>query len=182
MKKSIIILILLMITPILGFLSACGHAQAGGKESPEEVLIKYLKAIYSNNLQKTYRYISKTDTNIISRDEFINQNTLDDPFAQEMAKVINSLRNYKINETKIDADSAIVDVTIIAPDMSTVLGEIFGPFYGPKDMKHPEEAMRHMLRQYLKEADVPMIEERGTFTLVKEEGKWKIVLNLKNEN
>ncbi|MHC4182664.1 MAG: nuclear transport factor 2 family protein [Planctomycetota bacterium] len=172
MKKYIIILILLAIMPVLGF----------GKENPEDVLIKYFKSLYSNNLKKTYNYISKTDKNTISRNEFINQNTLDDPFAQEMAKMINSSRNYKINETKIDADSAIVDITIIAPDMSKVLGEIFGPFHGPKDMKNPQEAMRHMLRQYLKKADVPMIEERGNLTLVKEEGKWKVLLNLKNEN
>ncbi len=168
MKKHIIILILLTITPVLGF----------GKENPEDVLIKYLKSLYSNNLKKTYNYISKTDKNTISRNEFISQNTLDDPFAQEMAKIINSSRNYKINETKIDADSAIVDITTTAPDMPKVLGEIFGPFHGPKDMKNPQEAMRHMLRQYLKKADVPMIEERGDFTLVKEEGKWKVLLNL----
>ncbi len=168
MKKHIIILILLTITPVLGF----------GKENPEDVLIKYLKSLYSNNLKKTYNYISKTDKNTINRNEFISQNTLDDPFAQEMAKMINSSRNYKINETKIDADSAIVDITTTAPDMPKVLGEIFGPFHGPKDMKNPQEAMRHMLRQYLKKADVPMIEERGDFTLVKEEGKWKVLLNL----
>lgn len=161
-----------MIMPVLGF----------GNESPEDVLIQYLKALYSNNLKKTYTYISKTDKNIISRNEFIDQNTLEGSFAQEMAKMINSLRNYKINETKIDTDNAIVDVTITAPDMSKVLGEIFGAFYRPKDMKHPEETMRHMLRQYLKKADVPMIGDRGTFILVKEEGKWKILLNLKNEN
>lgn len=169
MKKYItLILFLLIIISVLGF----------GNKSPEEVLIKYLKSLYSNNLKKTYNYISKVDKNTINRNEFIGQNTLDDHFAQEMAKVINSLRSYKINETKIDADSAIVDVTIIAPDMSKVLGEIFGPFHGPKDMENPQEAMRHMLRQYLKKADVPMIEERGDFTLVKEEGKWKVLLNL----
>ena len=172
MKKYIIILILLTITPVLGF----------GKENPEDVLIKYLKSLYSNNLKKTYNSISKTDKNTINRNEFISQNTLDDPFAQEMAKMINSSRNYKINETKIDADSAIVDITTTAPDMPKVLGEIFGPFHGPKDMKNPQEAMRHMLRQYLKKADVPTIEERGNFTLVKEEGKWKVLLNLKDKN
>ncbi len=85
--------------------------------------------------RKTYNYISKVDKNTIGRNGFIGQNILDDPFAQEMAKVINSLRSYKINETKIDADSAIVDVTIIAPDMSKVLEEIFGPSIAQKIWK-----------------------------------------------
>ncbi len=64
--------------------------------------------------------------------------------------------------------------------MSKVLAEIFGPFHGPKDMEDPQEAARHMLRQYLKKADVPMVEERGNFTLVKEEDKWKVLLDPEN--
>ncbi len=47
-------------------------------------------------------------------------------------------------------------------------------------MKDPQAAARHMLRQYLKKADVPMVEERGNFTLVKEEGKWKVLLDPEN--
>ena len=65
--------------------------------------------------------------------------------------------------------------------MSKVMGEIFGPFHGPKSMKNPQEAARYMLQQYLKKGNVPMVEERGTFSLVKEEGKWKVLLNLKNK-
>lgn len=173
MRKLItLILILIIIIPIFGF----------WKNTPESVLIKYLKALYSNNLQKTYNYISKEDKDTISRKEFIKQNSLDDPFLQEMAKTIFSLSKYEIIETKISEDNAIVDITITAPDMPRVLGEIFGPFQGRKDMKNPEEAMRHMLRQYLKEGDVPMIEERGNFKLVKEDGKWKVLLNLKNKD
>ena len=98
-----------------------------------------------------------------------------------MAKTIYSLSKYEINETRINEDNAIVDITVTAPDMPRVLAEIFGPFHGPKDMKNPQEATRHMLRQYLKKGDVPMVEERGNFTLVKEEGKWKVLLNLKNK-
>jgi hypothetical protein len=47
-------------------------------------------------------------------------------------------------------------------------------------MKDPQAAARHMLRQYLKKADVPMVEERGNFTLVKEEGRWKVLLDPEN--
>ena len=45
-------------------------------------------------------------------------------------------------------------------------------------MKNPEEAMRHMLKQFLKKGDVPMAKDTRKFTLVKEDGKWKILLNL----
>lgn len=173
MKKYItLILILLIIIPVFGF----------GKETPENVLIKFLKALYSNNLKKTYNYISKVDKSTISRSEFIELNSINDPFRQEMAKITSSLNKYEVNETKIYEDNAIVNITVTKPNMPKVYAEIFGPFYGPKDMKNPQEAARHMLRQYLKKADVPMIEERGNFTLVKEEGKWKILLNLKNKD
>ena len=171
-KNRAIILILLITIPIFGF----------GKESPDKVLIKYLKTLYSNNLEKTYSYISKSDKNTISRKDFIKQNSLDDPFIQEIAKTASSLRKYDINETKIDEDNATVDITATAPDMPKVLGEIFGPFHGPKDMANPREATRHMLKQYLKKGNVPMVKERGIFQLVKEEGKWKVLLNLKNDN
>ena len=167
-KLTTIILILLITIPIFGF----------GKEAPDQVLTKYLKSLYSNNLKKTYSYISKADKNTISRNEFINQNSLGDSFTQEIAKTVSSLRKYKINDTIINEDNATVDITVTSPNMSKVMGEIFGPFHGPKSMKNPQEAARYMLQQYLKKGNVPMVEERGTFTLVKEEGKWKVLLNL----
>lgn len=170
-KLTTIILILLITIPIFGF----------GKEAPDQVLTKYLKSLYSNNLKKTYSYISKADKNTISRNEFINQNSLGDSFTQEIAKTVSSLRKYKINDTIINEDNATVDITVTSPDMSKVMGEIFGPFHGPKSMKNPQEAARYMLQQYLKKGNVPMVEERGTFSLVKEEGKWKVLLNLKNK-
>ncbi|MCP4265579.1 MAG: hypothetical protein GY777_08395 [Candidatus Brocadiaceae bacterium] len=54
MKKHwAIVLILLITIPIFGF--------GFGKETPDNILTKYLKALYSNDLKKTYSYISKTD-------------------------------------------------------------------------------------------------------------------------
>ena len=167
-KLTTIILILLITNPVFGF----------GKEAPDQVLTKYLKSLYSNNLKKTYSYLSKADKSTISRIEFIKQNSLDDSFAQEIAKTVSSLRKYKVNETVINKDSASVNITVTSPDMSKVMGEIFGPFHGPKSMENPQEAARFMLKQYLKKGNVPMVEERGTFTLVNEEGRWKVLLNL----
>jgi len=170
-KLTTIILILLITIPVFGF----------GKEAPDQVLTKYLKSLYSNNLKKTYGYISKADKNTISRNEFIRQNSLGDSFTQEIAKTVSSLRKYKVSETIIIEDNATVDITVTSPDMSKVMGEIFGPFHGPKKMKNPQEATRYMLKQYLKKGNVPMVKERGTFTLVKEDGKWKVLLNLANK-
>ena len=138
MKKHWAIVLILIITiPIFGF----------GKETPDKVLTKYLKALYSNNIKKTYSYISKTDKSTISRDDFIKQNSLSDPFIKEIAKTVSSLRKYDINKTEIDKDNATVDITVTAPDMSKVLGEIFGPFHGSKDMANPREATRYMLKR-----------------------------------
>lgn len=170
-KLTTIIFILLLTGPVFGF----------GEDAPDQVLTKYLKSLYSNNLEKTYSYISKADKNTISRIEFIKQNTLGDPFTQEIAKTVSSLRKYKVNETIVNEDNASVDITVTSPDMSKVMGEIFGPFHGSKNMKNPQEAARHMLKQYLKKGNVPMVKERGTFTLVNEKGKWKVLLNLTNK-
>lgn len=171
-KCTTLILLLLIIVPVSGF--------SFWKETPEDVLIKFLKTFYSNNPNKTYNYISKADQDTISREEFIKQNNLDDPFRREMAKITSSLNKYEINGIKTNEDSAVVDIKITKPNMSKVFAAIFGPFHGPKNMKDPQEATRHMLRQYLKKADVPMVEERGNFTLVKEEGKWKVILDPEN--
>ncbi len=170
-KLTTIILILLITGPAFGF----------GKETPDQVLVKYLKSLYSNNLKKTYSYLSKADKSTISRIEFIKQNSLDDSFTQEIAKTVSSLRKYKINETIINKDDASVDITVSSPDMSKVMGEIFGPFHGPKSMKNPQETARYMLKLFLKKGNVPMAEERGTFTLVNEEGRWKVLLELAKE-
>ena len=170
-KLTTIILILLITSPVFGF----------GKEAPGQVLTKYLKSLYSNNLKKTYSYLSKADKSTISRIEFIKQNSLDDSFTQEIAKTVSSLRKYKINETIINKDDASVDITVSSPDMSKVMGEIFGPFHGPKSMKNPQETARYMLKLFLEKGNVPMAEERGTFTLVNEEGRWKVLLGLAKE-
>jgi len=170
-KLTTIILILLITSPVFGF----------GKEAPGQVLTKYLKSLYSNNLKKTYSYLSKADKSTISRIEFIKQNSLDDSFTQEIAKTVSSLRKYKINETIIEKNNASVDITVSSPDMSKVMGEIFGPFHGPKSMKNPQEAARYMLKLFLKKGNVPMAEERGTFTLVNEEGRWKVILGSAKE-
>ena len=170
-KLTTIILVLLITSPVFGF----------GKQTPDRILLKYLKSLYSNNLKETYSYISKADKNTISRNEFIKQNSLDDPFTQEIAKTVSSLRKYKINEATINCNYATVRITVTSPDMSKVMGEIFGPFHGPKSMKNPQEAARYMLKQYLKKGNVPMVKERGTFALVSEEGRWKILLNLTNK-
>ena len=170
-KLTTIILILLITSPVFGF----------GKEAPGQVLTKYLKSLYSNNLKKTYSYLSKADKSTISRIEFIKQNSLDDSFTQEIAKTVSSLRKYKINETIINKDDASVDITVSSPDMSKVMGEIFGPFHGPKSMKNPQETARYMLKLFLKKGNVPMAEERGTFTLVNEEGRWKVILGSAKE-
>ncbi len=170
-KLTTIILILLITSPVFGF----------GKEAPDQVLTKYLKSLYSNNLKKTYSYLSKADKSTISRIEFIKQNSLDDSFTQEIAKTVSSLHKYKINETIIEKNNASVDITVSSPDMSKVMGEIFGPFHGPKSMKNPQEAARYMLKLFLEKGNVPMAEERGTFTLVNEEGRWKVLLGLAKE-
>lgn len=171
-KLTTIIFILLITSPVSGF----------GKATPGQVLVKYLKSLYSNNLKKTYSYLSKTDKGTISRTEFIKQNSLSDPFSQEIAETVSTLREYKVNETVIDKDNASVDITVTSPDMPKVMGEIFGPFHGPKNMKNPQNTARYMLTQYLKKGDVPMVKERGTFALVNEEGKWKVLLNLKQKH
>lgn len=177
LKKSFLrnltttILILLITTPVFGF----------GKKTPDRVLIKYLKSLYSNNLKETYSYISKADKNVISRDEFIKKNSLEDPFVQEIARTVSSLRKYKVNETTINCNYATVRITVTSPDMSKVYGEIFGPFQGLKNMENPQDAARHMLKQFLKKGNVPMVKERGTFTLVSEEGYWKVLLNLEKK-
>ncbi len=167
-KLSTIILILLITSPVFGF----------GKATPDQVLTKYLKSLYSNKLKKTYSYLSQADKGTISRIEFIKQNSIDDPFAREIAETVSTLRKYKINETVTNRDNASVDITVTSPDMPKVMGEIFGPFHGPKSMENPQEAARYMLTQYLEKGDVPMVKERGTFTLVNEEGRWKVRLNL----
>jgi hypothetical protein len=167
-KLSTIILILLLTSPVFGF----------GKRAPGQVLTKYLKSLYSNNLKKTYSYLSKADKGTISRVEFIKRNSLGDPFAQEIAKTVSTLREYKVNKTVINEGHASVNITVTSPDMPKVMGEIFGHFHGSKSMKNPQEAARYMLIQYLKKGDVPMVKERGTFTLVNEEGRWKILLDL----
>ena len=126
-KLTTIILILLITNPVFGF----------GKEAPDQVLTKYLKSLYSNNLKKTYSYLSKADKNTISRIEFIKQNSLGDPFTQEIAKTVSSLRKYKVNETIINEDNATVRYYRNLPGHVQSHGRNIRTFSRPKKHEKP---------------------------------------------
>ncbi len=164
------VVLFLTIIPLLGF----------GNEPPEKVLVKFLKAFYSNNHKKAYTYLSNADKEIIDQEEFTRRNNLKDPFQQEIAKAMCTLSSYEVTKTVIEENCAVAYTTITSPDMPKVLADIFGPFYGIKETNDSREAMRHMLKQYLKKGNVPLVEKSGEFKLIKEEGAWKIILNPKD--
>ncbi len=62
MRKNVtLILILLIIIPVFGF----------WKETPEDVLIKFLKSLYSNNLKKTLFKVNNYEANTYRTNENI---------------------------------------------------------------------------------------------------------------
>jgi len=131
------------------------------KDSPKVVIEKYLDAVRSNNYDKAYSFISKTDTTIIDWLELIKYIKRITP--PKLTKVINLAHRavrQEIVSTSVGGNTAIVKIYSRIPDMEETL----------KVTQNPED-----IKSLLDRGELPMKERLGECTLVVEDDTWKIL-------
>jgi hypothetical protein len=151
MRKFISILFIAMLV-----FTGVSHAQ----ESPRVVVEKYLAAVRSNDYDRAYSFISKTDTTIINWLELIQYVKKITPL--KLTEIIDLAHNavrQEIVSTSVGGNTALVKIHSSIPDMAETL----------RVTQNPED-----IRSLLDRGGLSMKERFGECTLVVEDGDWKI--------
>ncbi|MGQ3683416.1 MAG: hypothetical protein ACUBOA_00065 [Candidatus Loosdrechtia sp.] len=129
-------------------------------DSPVTVVEKYLDAVRNNEYDKAYSFISKTDTTIIRWLELIKY--VKEITPSRLTRIIDLAHNaarQEIGDTSAGSNTAIVKIHSVVPDMEETL----------RITQDPEEI------QFLFEHRAfPVKDKSGEFTLIVEDGEWKI--------
>jgi hypothetical protein len=131
------------------------------KETPEEVIEKYLNAVISNDYQTAYEFISDNNKEIREWLEFLNFVTSIAP--EKLISTIHlahSLTRHQIVQIDLTSDgTAIINVESITPDMEKIL-----------EITHSEDEIKSLYDN----GSLPLKQKQGTFILGKENNLWKI--------
>ncbi len=131
------------------------------KETPEEVIEKYLNAVISNDYQAAYAFISDNNKEIREWLEFLNFVTSIAP--EKLISTIHlahSLTRHQIVQIDLTSDgTAVINVESITPDMEKVL-----------EITHSEDEIKSLYDN----GSLPLKQKQGTFVLGKENNLWKI--------
>jgi hypothetical protein len=131
------------------------------KETPEEVIEKYLNAVISNDYQAAYAFISDNNKEIREWLEFLNFVTSIAP--EKLISTIHlahSLTRHQIVQIDLTSDgTAVINVESISPDMEKIL-----------EITHSEDEIKSLYDN----GSLPLKQKQGTFVLGKENNLWKI--------
>lgn len=137
--------------------------------NPEQVLTKYLNAKQKGNID-AYDYISNADQAVKSSTEFYNQ--ISSPFNEIDAR----LESFEILNVQSETITAKIEVEMITADYDAVIDllDAKGLFEGIEDEAH----LVSIINEEYSEVSIPTKKSREYFHLVKNDGDWKVFLDL----
>lgn len=148
--------ILLTLFVVISVFSGVSHAQ----DSPQMVVKKYLDAVRSNDYDRAYSLISKTDTTIINWLKLIQYVKQIAPV--RLAEIIDLAHNavrQEVISTSVGNSTALIKIHSTIPDMEETL----------RITQHAED-----IKLLLNRGGLPVKERLGECTLILEDGVWKI--------
>lgn len=154
-------------------LAGCG---GGGSEGPgpKEVADQYLKAITSADWEAAEKLAAASAKGALGRPE-----AGDELFVNVMM----SKTSYKLGDAKVQGSNASIDLELTMPDMMQVterlMAEVFADlgavFSGELSNEELEAQMTEKFEAIMNDlGDIATATYKGTMTLVKESGGWKV--------
>lgn len=144
----------------IGILMIVMTGVSHAKDSPREIVKKYLNAVRNNEYDRAYTYIASTDSTIIDWLELIKYvKKISPPKLISIIDVAHSAVKQEILNASVGGDGATVKIKSLIPDMKKIL-EI---------TSDPEE-----IKFLLKTGGLPIKNRFGECKLVVENGDWKI--------
>lgn len=176
MKKLLSFLLILTLSITM---SAC----SGPK--PEDTVKSFLDSYKNGNITEAMKYVeSNEDFNIeeIKKDFETNQN---DKTTQAFLKAFSKLE-YKIINSKVENDTAVVETEITVPNLGKVITELMkeaftlalsSAFSDNNDQSNMDSMMETMLLDKINSEDIPMVKKTVNINLVKQNNSWIIKAN-----
>jgi len=146
------------------------------QSKPQDVLIKYLEADLVGDHKKAYNYISAQDKKKKSLEKYIREKSKND--GSELLKLIIDKTTFKILNEKINGNTANVEVATTTVDMNIITNEVANAAMQAATTGKTFEDVQSEIAEKYKKQQLPLNTYKSSYNLVKQENKWKIVLNL----
>lgn len=148
---------------------------------PEEIVLQYGRAFYARDLSTAYQFISAIDRQLKDEASYVRERGAFRGFTLEISKQLADYIEAVPLEKTIKDGRAEVTLKVRLPDANAAaLQELLGEWDEEKLNALPSKEQQHIrqqLAQWHNEGKISFIEGEETFTLVKEEGGWKVFLN-----
>ena len=175
------------------FCGSCGDPEAAPEReisgdpeaAPEREISRHIEAEFEGDARSYARTLVAPDRELFERDpdRFLSGQGLNQRLVQQMAKAINvEMESVEVSDDKMEA---VARVTM--PDVGQTLGIFLEALSKREEVQEDvsdqerDRVIRAVLREELPLEKIPTEESTREFTLLKESGLWRIVLNLGDE-
>jgi hypothetical protein len=147
-------------------------------DSPDRVVENFAKAIQQFDVEKIALLVVESDTDTVpDLEEIIEDDDI------EIIEMLLSRFTYKIGESKIDNEKAVVKIAMSGIDMSVIVAEVmkevlpvaFGMAFSGSEPEDVEVLAEKYMKKAISEPNVVRIEREIDAELVRTGKGWKIV-------
>lgn len=150
---------------------------------PEETIMSFLKAKNKDlNFEKAYDLLTTEDKSYKTLEQFDESKGSNAQMVKPIIEKLSDKVNFEIVKTELKNDTAFITVRETTPDIKRITSGIFGLGDAFKmmgmDEKERIEYFEDKLSDYIKDnKDIPMSEDENLYTLIKEDGNYKVFMN-----
>ena len=151
-------------------------------KAPEEVVKRYLKAIYARDYPDVYRWISHTDRRLKTRTEYVREHGTFSGATLELARTLANLVRFEQIETELHDNMATVTATVRLPNANDpqiqALTLEFDEDRVNASSPQAQQAMGQQIGELARTGHLPtVVATSETWQLMYENGAWGIVMN-----
>jgi hypothetical protein len=171
----LVVALLLQVLPAALLLKAERRSPATG----QQILVKYLKALYARDFKRAYRLISMQDRKLKSEDVYVREQGEFTGFTAQAAHRLSDWIKARLVGQRVEGDRMRITLQLTLPD-ANALGPLLLDWDEDRLNKLPREEQKKVLatlEQTERDGKLKMIEGNQEFVLVKEGTHWKVFLD-----
>jgi hypothetical protein len=145
----------------------------------QQILVRYLKALYARDFKRAYRLISAGDRKLKSEDVYVKEQGEFTGFTAQAAHKLSDWINARLVAQRVEGDRLLITLQLTLPDANAI-----GPLLFDWDedrlnklARKEQKKLLAALEQAKRDGKLNMIEGNQDFVLVKEGTQWKVFLD-----
>ena len=146
------------------------------QSKPVDVLSEYLQADLVGDHKKAYTYISSKDKKNKSFEQYISEKSKHSD--SELAKLFIDKTSHKIINVEVNGNTANIKVDTTTVDLGIITREFANAALKAAASGKSFQDVENDIAQKYKKQDLPLNTYKSNHKLIKEDGKWKVVLSL----